>query len=82
MDPTTPTTPEPATDVWTVRAVVAVLGLVALVGEVGMIVLVGRGPGTVDPAVWGAQVALVGQLPTAAAAAVAVLLASPRSVRS
>lgn len=71
--------PEPATDAWTVRAVVVVLGLVALVGEVGLIVLIARGAGSTDPAAWGAQVALVAQLPTAAAAAIATLLASTRS---
>lgn len=70
---------EPATDAWTVRAVVIVLGLVALVGEVGLISLVARGAGSTDPAAWGAQVALVAQLPTAAAAAIATLLASTRS---
>lgn len=73
------TTAEPATDAWTVRAVVVVLGVVALVGEVGLVTLVARGSGSTDPAAWGAQVALVAQLPTAALTAVATLLATTRS---
>ncbi len=72
-------TAEPATDAWTVRAVVIGLIVIALVGEVGLITLVARGAGSTDPAAWGAQVALVAQLPTAAAAAIATLLASTRS---
>ena len=73
------TATELTTDAWTVRAVVIVLGLIALVGEAGLIGLVARGSGSTDPAAWGAQVALVAQLPTAAAAAIATLLASTRS---
>lgn len=70
---------EPATDTWTVRAVVVILGVVCVVGYIGLLVLIGRGPNGLDPVVWGAQVALVAQTPTAALTAVAAVLASTRS---
>lgn len=84
LDPTDPVAPvavapEVGTDRWTVRAVVVILGIVAVVGYLGLVALIGRGPSGIDPAVWGAQIALVAQTPNAALAAVAAVLASTRS---
>ena len=77
--PIYPTPAEPSTDTWTVRAVVVILGVVCVVGYLGLLLLIGRGPNGLDPVVWGAQVALVAQTPTAALTAVAAVLASTRS---